>query len=48
MLTTDPTHTVHPALTVNSNDSVPLQSTIGLALVERMLAHNNATLASTI
>ncbi|QYB06823.1 hypothetical protein I1A62_21275 [Rhodococcus sp. USK10] len=38
MLTTDPTHTVHPALTVNSNDSVPLQSTIGLALVERMLA----------
>ncbi|GCE41980.1 hypothetical protein Rhow_005639 [Rhodococcus wratislaviensis] len=44
----NPTRTAHPALTVNNDDSVPLQSTIGLTLVERMLAHYNATLASTI
>ncbi|MFC9362505.1 hypothetical protein ACFTZB_38770 [Rhodococcus sp. NPDC057014] len=48
MLATDPTQTAHPALTVNSDDSVPLPSTIGLVLVERMLAHYNATLASTV
>ena len=48
MLTTDPTHTVHSALTVSSDDSVPLPSTIGLVHVERMLAHYNSTLASTV
>ncbi|WP_158306506.1 hypothetical protein [Rhodococcus opacus] len=48
MLTTDPSCTIHPALTVNSDDSVSLQSTIGLVLVERMLAYYNATLASTV
>lgn len=48
MLATNPTLTIHPALNVDSDDSVPLQSTIGLVLVERMLAHYNATLASTV
>ncbi|MFD6857124.1 RES family NAD+ phosphorylase [Rhodococcus sp. NPDC060090] len=46
MLTTDPAYPRHP--TLDSNDSVPLHSPAGLVLVERMLAHYNAALASTV
>lgn len=47
MLTTDPANPSHPALEI-VGASLDLHSPAGLVLVERILAHYNATLASTI
>lgn len=47
MLKTDPSHSVHPALEPMGK-SIQLESPTGTALIDRILAYYNATLASPI
>lgn len=47
MLKTDPAHPLHRALAA-TGESVPLESPTGTALIDRILAYYNATLASPV